>query len=440
MTRAENITPSMLTWARETAGLSIEDAAARVGLKSNSRGTAKEKLEALERGVAKPTRNQLIRFAATYRRPLTVFYRSTPPVAGHRGEDFRTLAAVISKEEAGLLEALLRDIRVRQDMVRAILEDDEDVHPLAFVSSMTVSLHIADAAQTIRQELGIGESPALRELTSPSELFAKLREWVEGIGIFVLLVGNLGSHHTNISERVFRGFAIADDIAPFIVINDQDAAAAWSFTLIHELAHIFTGFTGVSNAPYPVTTDTRPARVERFCNDVASEFLLPQRSLGNFSILKTLDSAARVISDVAAERNVSEAMVAYRFWRTDRIDDEIYRRLATAYAARWQEAKERRRERTPKEDAGPSYYTVRKHRLGNALLNLVGRTLRANDITHTRAARMLGVKTGSVEPLFRNREAKSPMEAERKVRQLESSEVKDAHENGKSSTSLMHQI
>ena len=134
---------------------------------------------------------------------------------------------------------------------------------------------------------------------------------------------------------------------------------------------------------------------------MASEFLLPQRSLGDFSILKTLNSAAHVIRDVAAERNVSEAMVAYRFWRTDRIDDEIYRRLATAYSARWQEAKERRRERTRKEDAGPSYFTVRKHRLGNALINLVGRTLRANDITHTRAARVLGVKPSSVEPLLR---------------------------------------
>lgn len=401
MNRAENITPSMLAWARETAGLSVEDAAVRIGLKSNSRGTATEKLEALERGEVKPTRNQLLKIAATYRRPLTVFYRSTPPVAGHRGEDFRTLVAVISKEDAGLLEALLRNIRTRQDMVKSILEEDEEAQPLAFVGSMTVSLHIADAAQTIRDALGIGESPTFRELSSPSELFGKLREWVEGIGIFVLLVGNLGSHHSNISERVFRGFAIADDIAPFIVINDQDAASAWSFTLIHELAHIFTGFTGVSNSPYPVELDTPPARIERFCNDVASEFLLPQRSLGEFGALKSLNSAASVISDLAAERNVSEAMVAYRFWRTDRIEEDVYRRLANTYATRWQEAKLRRREHGRKEGTGPSYYTVRKHRLGNALINLIGRTLRADQITHTRAARMLGVKPGNVEPLLR---------------------------------------
>jgi hypothetical protein len=35
---------------------------------------------------------------------------------------------------------------------------------------------------------------------------------------------------------VFRGFAPADDLAPFIVINDNDPAH--SFTLLHELVHI----------------------------------------------------------------------------------------------------------------------------------------------------------------------------------------------------------
>ena len=132
MTRAENITPSILTWARETAGLSVKDAAVRLGLTSSIRGTATEKLEAFERGDVKPTRNQLLKIAAMYRRPLTAFYRSTPPVAGDRGEDFRTLDRPVSKKEDALIDALLRDIRARQDMVRAILEDDEDVHPLAF--------------------------------------------------------------------------------------------------------------------------------------------------------------------------------------------------------------------------------------------------------------------------------------------------------------------
>ena len=404
MTRAENISPRILTWAREKAGLSVEDAATRLGLKSTTRGTAIEKLEAFERGDVKPTRNQLLKIATTYRRPLTTFYRVNPPITGDRGEDFRTMAGAVTREEAGLLDALLRNIRARQDMVRSILEDDEDVRPLVFVGSIPVTRNIVDTAQLIRRVLGITDDDANRHGESISNAlpFNTLRERVENIGVFVLLVGNLGSHHTNISESIFRGFAISDDIAPFIVINDQDAVPARSFTLIHELAHIFSGSTGISDAPSAVTPGTESARVERFCNDVASEFLLPLETIQGFDRFENSDFAADAIAEVAEGQNFSEAMVAYRFWRTGYISNSIYQELVATYAARWHAIKLNRRENAREENlSGPSYYTVRKHRLGNALIDLVGRTLRSNELTHTKAAKMLGVKPVSVEPLLR---------------------------------------
>src|SRR3546814_17037769 len=61
----------------------------------------------------------------------------------------------------------------------------------------------------------------------------------------------------------FRGFALADPIAPFVVINDRDAKTAWSFTLLHEVAHLWIGATGVSGGHFEGST-------EQFCNDVAS--------------------------------------------------------------------------------------------------------------------------------------------------------------------------
>jgi Zn-dependent peptidase ImmA (M78 family) len=82
-----------------------------------------------------------------------------------------------------------------------------------------------------------------------------------------LLAGNLGSHHSAIPVSAFRGFAIADPIAPFIVINDGDAKAAWSFTLLHELVHLWLGATGVSGG-------VPEMQIERFCNEVAGAFLL----------------------------------------------------------------------------------------------------------------------------------------------------------------------
>lgn len=401
--RAENINPAILTWARETAGLSLDEAAERIGLSTSQQTSASEKLEALERGDKKPTRTQLIRMASIYRRPLTAFYMSDRPRPGDRGEDFRTLAGPVSKQEAALLDALLRDIRARQDMVRSILEDEDDVRRLDFVGSLAVDNRITDVAEHIRGALGIKDPEAFRRYNSPNALFEDLRARTETLGVFVLLIGNLGSHHTNISERVFRGFAIADEIAPFIVINDQDARTARSFTLIHELVHIFVGSSGVSAAPATGQAETPIARVERFCNDVAGEVLLPTAGLPEVGPIVNTEDAADIIGEVAENQNVSAPMVAYRFWRTGRISEEIYRELYALYSARWQAQRQRNRELArEEEDGGPSYYVVRRHRLGRALISLVGRTLRANELTHTKAAKMLGVSPSSVEPLLKD--------------------------------------
>lgn len=402
MLRAENINPAILAWARETAGLSVEEAAKRVGLSNSARSTAIEKLTALESGDELPTRNQLLKFASTYRRPLTTFYMHKPPVVEERGEDFRTFADPVSAQETAVLDALLRDIRARHDMVRSIIEDDDEFDRLSFVGSMSINEVVEAAANRLKVALGIFNDLEIRRRnTTRDELFAELRNRIERIGVFVLLAGNLGTHHSNISERVFRGFAIADNLAPFIVINDQDAKSARSFTLIHELAHIFVGSTGISGTPSTVEPRTPLARVEKFCNDVAGEFLLPRSVLPDTGRLDDAQEVMEVASNLADVWKVSESMVAYRMWQDGRMSSEIYGEVASHYTARWQEFRDKTREQAREDErGGPSYYTVRRHRLGAALISLVGRTLRANEVTHTKAAKLLGVKPSSVEPLL----------------------------------------
>ncbi len=73
-----------------------------------------------------------------------------------------------------------------------------------------------------------------------------LREGAEKARAFVLLMGNLGNHHTGLDARALRGFAFADPIAPFVVINKNNSRAAWSVMLLHELAHLWLGQTSVS--------------------------------------------------------------------------------------------------------------------------------------------------------------------------------------------------
>ena len=225
--------------------------------------------------------------------------------------------------------------------------------------------------------------------------------------MFVLLVGDLGSYHTELSAEVFRGFVISDKVAPFVVINDKDAQAARSFTLVHELAHIWLNISGVSGAPSPEKPQSLHDRIERFCNDVAGEFLLPVVALREQPARPEADdkqSAADIIQTLAHDWSISEPMVAYRLNRIGLVETAIYRELVAEYAVRWQRHRRRQRELLRDSEGGPDPHVIKRYKLGNALVDVVRRTLRDNTLTHTKAAKLLGVKPGSVERLLRGYE------------------------------------
>lgn len=398
------INPGILAWARESAGLEVEEAAQKLALGASHR----EKLLELEQGTRLPTRTQLNKFAKTYRRPLITFYMSEPPKKAPHGEDFRSTGAEISLRENALLDALLRDIRARQEMVRDILEDIDEASPKSFVSSSAITDNAKEVAQRITNALQI---PMQRSDwgNSADEFFRQLRAATEKLGVFVLLVGDLGSHHSTLDENVFRGYASVDTVAPFIVINDHDARTARSFTLIHELAHIYVGKSGISGTPESITTNSTEGQVEQFCNDVAGFVLLPR----SFATQKPQElsrdnqnDATRYIEEVAKHWIVSEPLVAFRLYRLGWISQALYRDLSRTYADRWEKYKSTNKS-TKIKKGGPDYYVLRQNKLGNALVGVVCRTVRENLLTHTRAARVLGIKPSSVEPLLRRYE-KSP--------------------------------
>jgi len=389
------VNPNILRWARETAGLTLDEAATKLDLHQARGVSPVERLAALESGADQPTRPLLIRMAKQYRRPLLTFYMTAPPRKGDRGQDFRTLPADHSDIDEALLDALIRDVKARQSMVRALLEDEEDTVPLPFVGSARmsqgVSLVLASIQKTIQLDIA-----AFRAEGSPSDAFNLLRDRVEAAGVFVLLIGNLGSYHTALDLETFRGFALADNIAPFVIINDQDADSARSFTLVHELVHIWLGQTGVSASRAEIS-------IEKFCNDVASEFLLPRSELQQLAVNHRTDieSAQTRISDFARNRNLSASMVAYKLHRMGTIDFETWKSLSETFRRMWLDHRKQQRILAREEEShGPTYYPVRRHRIGKALLELVSSMMHAGAITTSKAAKVLGVKAKNVQNLL----------------------------------------
>lgn len=127
-------------------------------------------------------------------------------------------------------------------------------------------------------------------------------------------------------------------MAPFIVVNDQDAKVAWSFTLLHELAHIWLGRTGLSGADFE-------QKIEQFCNDIASDILLPEVEMEELRHLGgERHELVLAVSDFASRRKVSRALVAYRLLKRRQIDRKQWSDLTEEFRRSWEAERARKKE------------------------------------------------------------------------------------------------
>ncbi|MGH7486190.1 MAG: peptidase, partial [bacterium] len=139
------------------------------------------------------------------------------------------------------------------------------------------------------------------------------------------------------------------------------------------------------------------AAVERFCNDVAGAMLLPAVEVGAIddARLRAFEDSITSISEFAAERHVSRAMVAYLLLRAGKITSARYRDLDDHFYGAWLKAKEKKRDKDD-EGSGPNRYVVLRHRLGPALVGLARQYLESGSLSPTKASSLLGVKPSAV--------------------------------------------
>lgn len=378
------VNPEILKWARETAGLTVEDAAGRLGINPAKGVDAQTRLIQFENGDTAPTRPMLLKMAKQYHRPIITFYLRKPPRKGDRGEDFRTLPEGISPRDKFLADTVVRDLRARQDLIKTTLEEENEARTISFIGSARIEEGVEKLAEDIAKtlEFDIGEY----RNRPINQALQYLRETVESVGIFVLYVDNLGSHHTTIPVDLFRGFALADEVAPFIAVNVNDSKAAQAFTIIHELAHLWLGRTGIS-------AGTTNSTVEKFCNEVAAKFLLPDGIEGlQVNIRTPFDEVMRRIGDFAHTHKVSHTMVALALRESGRLSPATFDRLYASFN------KSPRLDKNNNESTGggPSYFTIRRHRAGDALIKFTRQMLEEGAITTTKAAMLLGVNGKNV--------------------------------------------
>lgn len=389
----EAVKPEILIWARETAGLELEEAARKI-FSDSGKSSAVEKLRALEQGERELTQKQLFKLAKSYHQPLLVFYLPQPPVPDEPLEDFRTppLQGFDRKGEARL-SLLIRDMKASQSIVRALLEDEEA--PICdFIGSTRLVMGVTQAVRNIIERIGF-DLAEFRGKRTARDAFSYLRERLESAGLFVLLASDLGSHQTTIPTDVFRGFALADPFAPYIVINRQDAKSAWSFTALHEAAHLWLGKSAISDA-------YSESEVERFCNRVAATILLPVAELRELPPMReaTLNEAAAAIGDFATRRNISRSMVAYNLRQEERISYSLWLGLDNRFREEWRAAEAASKAKLKIASGGPNPHVVRRFNLGRSLLTLARSAVHGGYLTPSKAGVVLGVRAAAVYPLL----------------------------------------
>jgi hypothetical protein len=250
--------PELLVWARETAGSSAGVAADRLKIPA-------DRLEAWERGEARPSLPQLRKVAQLYRRPLAAFYLPRPPAAEEPVHDFRRIhGQAVGRSSPDLLLAIRR-CRERRE-IALDLYDQLDAEPTLL--DLTVSLR--DDPEAVAGRIRALLDISFEEQRSWQEQYEAFRQWRTRLES----AGALAFQATDVEITEARGFSIAERPLPAVVVNIKDSVYGRIFTLIHEFAHVLLNRGGVCDVDEGVDNDHED--VEVFCNYVAGATIVPR--------------------------------------------------------------------------------------------------------------------------------------------------------------------
>ncbi len=293
------IQPELLRWACERAGLASADLEHKFPLFS-----------AWERGDAQPTLKQVEAFAKATYTPVGYLFLQEPPVEKVPIPDFRTVDnQYVGHPSPNLLDTIFV-CQQRQEWYRNHARSMGET-PLAFVGSATLRDDIVETAARIRSALGFDLNER-RQMPTWTDALRHFIEQADERGVLVMCNGVVyNNNYRHLDPEEFRGFAMADDLAPLVFINGADTKAAQMFTLAHELAHIWLGQSAVSDSQPTVVPEQH---VELWCNQVAAELLVPIKLMAQeFDGTATLSDE---VSRLARRFKVSALVVLRRIYDT----------------------------------------------------------------------------------------------------------------------------
>jgi Zn-dependent peptidase ImmA (M78 family) len=190
--------------------------------------------------------------------PPFVFYMKHLPALEEAIPDFRSTTPEIEAKSRQTIEAIKLADGIQQWIARF------QASPASNLPKFTASTDkdIDRFALKAREYFAITLKEQ-QEAKDSRAFYLIIRRKIEEKGIIVL--------QDSWPREDGSGFCLADSKHPLIVINTQQQTRGRRlFTLIHELAHVLMGKTGISD-PF-----VRKNAIERRCNRFAGSFLVPQ--------------------------------------------------------------------------------------------------------------------------------------------------------------------
>lgn len=361
-----DVSPELLRWARDRVGFTVDALTRRFPW-----------LESWERGEVHPTLKQLEAFAKATHVPIGYFFLAAPPEQRVPIPDMRTIADREVRQPSPDLLDTIHLCQQRQEWYRDFARKSGEL-PLRFVGSASVTDDVVEIAAHMRHALGF-DMEERRRLRTWTDALRRFIDQADALGVLAMVSGVVGTNnHRKLDPEEFRGFALCDDLAPLVFINGTDTKAARMFTLAHELAHLWLGESALSDVG-PVTAPSQD--VEKWCNRVAAELLVPMEVLRTeyrapLDLREELDRLARrfKVSTLVVLRRLHDAGKLSRneMW-------EAYEREVN------------RLRRLPKSTGGDSY-RMQAARTGKRFSRAVVVSTFEGQSSFTEAFRLLGFK------------------------------------------------
>jgi Zn-dependent peptidase ImmA (M78 family) len=356
------ITPSVVRWARERSGYSVEDATRLF------KGIA-----AWEAGEGGPSYPQLELMAEKFKCPVGAFFFPEPPDVPRVEQSFRTLT---TQDIAAIPRTVRTFLRRGQAMQVNLSELNDGKNPAARVITRDLKFSpnasLDHVSSEVRRYLGVSveEQATWR---STGRALERWRDRFAEIGVFVF--------KDAFRAKGYFGFCLYDDDFPIIYVNNSCPKSRQIFTLFHELGHLLFRTSGIDllDEHYISHLPEDARKIEIICNGLAARVLVPE------------DEFERLLAGKPANRETAAALATHFSVSREVIYRKMLDRKLVSEDEYFAAAKDWAGQAKPPSDGG-NYYNSHFAYLGRRYIDLAFKRYYERRFDEVQLAEYLNIK------------------------------------------------